>query len=320
MTGTQQQRAVSWRRRLVRRMAQIAGLCFVGAVLLWIWLSIDRSERILERHGELDAVVLGPELRAGRYIDRDVRLTSSSGLEVELLVRRPAGDDEPAPLVLLLGGLRTGKEAARLVEADRPVIVAALSYPTELRKIRTNLGLLADVGEARRAILDTPAAVMLALDHLVQQPFVDPSRIELVGVSLGAPFACVAGALDSRVRRVWSIHGGGDPAAMISKGLESRIGFGPVRWLVAEAAARAGHSTSIAPERWVGRIAPRQFVMVNAENDERIPRSCVDRLFAAAGEPRELIWDSGGHIDRDRDATVRALVELVLERTFEEDR
>ncbi|MCA8981676.1 MAG: hypothetical protein H6831_04920 [Planctomycetes bacterium] len=305
---------VSKRRRVARICLRAVVLGTVAFVAWIFWLSLDRSPRILERHGTLEGFSSGPELAVGDHLDQDLLLLSSSGLEVELLVRRPAGVTDPAPLVLLLGGLNTGKAAARLVEANRPVVVAALSYPTELRKIGTDLGLFADVAEARRAILDTPAAVMLALDHLVEQPFVDASRIELVGVSLGAPFAVVAGAMDPRVRRVWSIHGGGDPTAMIAKGLEPHVSFGPARWAVANLAARLAHASSIAPERWVGRIAPRPFVMVNAEHDERIPRACVDALYEAAGEPRELIWDPGAHIDVDREARLRGLTELVLSR------
>lgn len=306
-------RVVSWRRRVARLALRAAALGIVAFIGLLSWLSIDRSSQILDRHGELDAVTLGPEIPFRRYLDRDVLLQSTSGLEVEVLVRRPANNNERAPLVLLLGGLDTGKSAARLIEADAPVVVAALSYPTDLRKLHASR-IFSEIADARRALLDTPAAILLALDYLLAEPYVDPSRVELVGVSLGAPFAVVAGALDVRVQRVWSIHGGGDPTAMLSKGLESRIGFGPARWAIAAFTARLAHSSSIAPEDWVGRIAPRSFIMVNAEHDERIPRECVDALFEAAGEPRELIWDPGAHIDVDRDARLEGLTELVLER------
>ena len=47
----------------------------------------------------------------------------------------------------------------------------------------------------RGAIFDTPPALMLAADYLLGQPDADPRRLEVVGVSLGAPFAILAGAL-----------------------------------------------------------------------------------------------------------------------------
>ncbi len=301
-------------RKFFRHVRRAAIVLLVLLAALYLWLARDRTAVLLERRGALDAVVVGPEVPRGAYRDQVVRLTSTSGLEAEMLVRRPAVDHEPAPLVVLLGGLRTGRDAARLVEADRPVVVAALDYPTELEKIRTNLGLFADVAEARRALLDTPGAVMLALDHLLAEPFVDPTRVELVGVSLGAPFACIVGAQDPRVGRVWSIHGGGEPARLIAKGLEDDIPFGPARWAVSRIAAGLALSSTLAPEEWVGDIAPRPFVMVNAKDDDRIPKACVDVLFDAAEDPRELIWDDGGHIDQDREAALRRLTDLVLSR------
>jgi hypothetical protein len=40
----------------------------------------------------------------------------------------------------------------------------------------------------------------------------------------------------------------------------------------------------------------------------------VERLYAAAGEPKELIWTEGGHINPDRPEIVRQLLEIVRSR------
>jgi fermentation-respiration switch protein FrsA (DUF1100 family) len=67
------------------------------------------------------------------------------------------------------------------------------------------------------------------------------------------------------------------------------------------------------PVRWVPWIAPRPFVMVNARDDERLPRSAVDALYASAREPKELIWMSGAHVHGDKE-TIQRLVAIVMER------
>jgi fermentation-respiration switch protein FrsA (DUF1100 family) len=67
------------------------------------------------------------------------------------------------------------------------------------------------------------------------------------------------------------------------------------------------------PVRWVAGIAPRPFIMVSAEDDERLPRSSVDALYQSARQPKELIWMPGGHVRADS-ATVHALVEIVMGR------
>jgi len=62
-------------------------------------------------------------------------------------------------------------------------------------------------------------------------------------VSLGAPFALVAGALDRRVRRVWSVHGAGDLPLLIDTALRRAIPFSPLR----RAAAELGYLAAAVP-------------------------------------------------------------------------
>jgi len=297
-----------WPRRL--RRASL-GLALVGAGG-WTWLARDPTATIVARRGRLHAIVEAPSFAVGAgQIDQGVRLRSTSGLEVELSLRRPDdGGTRPRPAVLLLGGLETGRRAVGLIPDGRGVVIAAISYPCAVVKIRGP----SDVLAARRAILDTPAAVMLAMDYLCELPFVDRSRVELVGVSLGAPFACVAGGLDSRFARVWVVHGGGGALGMFDHGLKKEIGFAPARRLAAVAVWCLARGPTMSPEHWVGRVAPRPFVQVNAQDDARIPRACVDLLYESAGDPKERIWLPGGHVDGGDQEQVRALCELLLER------
>lgn len=68
---------------------------------------------------------------------------------------------------------------------------------------------------------------------------------------------------------------------------------------------------SMAPERWVHRVAPRPFMMVNARSDERMPRKLVERLFDGAREPKTLVWLPGGHV-RSNAAVLKPLVDTVV--------
>lgn len=69
-----------------------------------------------------------------------------------------------------------------------------------------------------------------------------------------------------------------------------------------------------APERHVGRIAPRPIVMINGIDDPQMPRSAVEALYAAAREPKTLIWLRTGHLMPEDSALVRALVDTALTR------
>lgn len=303
-------------RRVLRRCAAVALACAALLVVLALWLVRDRTDGFDARKGTLASAAVQETTETGVHVEELVELASTSGLRVELAIKRPVGP-APArgrPVALLLGGLETGRKALRFVPDTRGAIAVALAYPYEGPRKPKGLAVLGVVPQARAALYDTTPAIRLALDWIVAQPGVDATRVELVGVSLGAPFACIAGALDERVARVWAIHGGGDAPALIDAGLKRRMSFGPARWIVARAAWIVAGGPPLAPERWVGRIAPRPFVQVAARDDERIPRASIDALFDAAREPKELVWTEGGHVDTDKERIARELVDLVLAR------
>ena len=151
------------------------------------------------------------------------------------------------------------------------------------------------------------------LDYLLRQPWADTSRVEGVGVSLGAPFIIVAGALDPRFTRLWAIDGSGGSYAPLEYNMRRTIRFTPLRVAAARVADVAIAGPRQAPERWIARVAPRPFVMINARDDERLPRAWVERLFASAREPKELIWVPGPHV-RAKPEIVKGFVDIVLDR------
>ena len=303
-------------RRILRWSAFAGAACVALLVLLGIWLARDQSGQFDARHGTLASAIVQETVVIEGHVEEHVVLVSTSGLRVELAVKRPVGDAPLGgrPVALLLGGIETGRKALRFVPDTRGAIAVALSYPYTGPLRPKGLDVLGAAPAIRAALRDTAPAIRLAADWILAEEDVDPERLELVGVSLGAPFACIAGALDARFTRVWAVHGGGDGAALIDAGLKRRIGFAPARWIVARAGWIAAGGPPLAPERWVGGIAPRPFVQVAARDDERIPRASTDALFAAAREPKELVWTEGGHVDTDKERVARELVDMVLTR------
>ncbi|MDD2763643.1 MAG: alpha/beta hydrolase family protein [Opitutaceae bacterium] len=246
-------------------------------------------------------------------------MTSDTGLVVALRVLHPATQTRPLPLVILLGGHRTGRNAIEVVGDPGSLVVAALDYPYEgPEKIRGWRQAIAAVPLIQQGLLDTPPAISLALDWLERQPWIDGSRVEIVGVSLGAPFAAVAGALDQRFRRVWMIHCGADNRAWIEYSLRNRVQSDWLRGQTATLLHLLAYGRSFDTGEWARRIAPRPLVVIGAQNDERLPRPMVEHLYAVAGNPKELIWTEGGHINPERPAIVRQLLEIVRNRIGQE--
>lgn len=307
----------------LQRIAKRAGVVILGLALsagvASAYLLRDQRPRIERRRAHILSATSTPTTSDSMHLVELVLLRSASGLEVELAVKRPAGgagadaDAVARPLVILLGGHRTGRDAVHLIDDTRGTVVAALSYPYAGNHRAKGWAIVREVPAIRTAILDTPAALMLALDYLVAQPYVDRGRVEAVGVSLGAPFVTIAGALDQRISRVWVVHGSGGAFTPLEFNLRRQLGSRAASVPIAGLASMLISGPRLAPERWVADIAPRPLVMINAIDDERLPRASIARLYGSASEPKEMIWVTGGHVRSEAEA-VRPLVSLVLDR------
>jgi dienelactone hydrolase len=300
------------RRRRLFFLVTLATLATLGAASAY--LLRDPLPHFLARRSSLATVAQSAPSLEGGYEVRQLRLTATSGLAVELTTRRAVQDSTGRlPLVVILGGHHTGRDAVRMLGDTRGTLVAALSYPFAGDPRPDAATFLREIPAIRAAFLDTPPALMLALDHLLRRENVDSGRVEAVGVSLGAPFVCIAGALDTRFTRVWVLHGSGGSFAPLEMSMRRTIPFAPLRFVAAALADVIIAGPRLAPERWVSRIAPRPFMMVSAEGDERLPRASVEALYRSAREPKSLIWMPGRHVHADS-ATIRQLADIVLAR------
>lgn len=300
----------------------VAALLFTGLAGTAWWLADHarpRHEVFVERRGQAVEAELEPAIdELGGFTSQAVQLRADSGLVVNVRVLRPMVQDAPLPVVVLLGGHRTGRNAVELVGHPGPAVMVALDYPYHGQFAINSAGrFFRAIRNVQQALLDTPPAASVVLDWLETQHWADTDSAELVGVSFGAPFVAVAGALDDRFRRVWMIHGGAGNRGWIEHNLRERIPQGWARPLVASLVHLLIYGNSFDTEDWVARISPRPVVIIGARDDIRLPEHKVEKLYAAAGPPKELIWTEGGHVDPRRPDLVRALLEIVRERLAE---
>ncbi len=267
-------------------------------------LSFDAPDEFLSQKGEL----LEPEITAvggdSLYAAFQLNLTSSEGYRVRghLRVPRQAG---PWPVLVLLGGVKTGRMSAELITPESPHVILGLDYTWDGPTRLTTWQFLTQVLAIRRAMLLTPSAVSLAIDYLTTRPDVDRSRIILVGASFGAQLVAVAGALDPRVGPVALIYGGGDYARIISANLKVRPHW--LRSLLARAGARL--LEPVEPLHYVSHIAPDPVIFVNGLRDDRIPHRSVTLLYEAAQEPKSLVWLEEGHISSRNAALLKRVLD-----------
>ena len=301
-----------------RSILWILGLMLVAIVAYGIYLGVPRYDYFTERVGTLANAEVIEEKRPVD-LGYSVRLQSSTGLEVDMRVLRPKLDiGEKVPLVLILGGQQTGKDAVELLGDADGIAFAAIDYPyrgdKDLDGFWKSIYAIPDV---QRAFLDSPPAVSLALTWLLQQDWIDAGRVELAGVSLGVPFALVAGAVDERFSRVWMLHGGGDYVSWVAHNARRHIDSEFLRNLTSRLALFMVHGSSFEPQRWLPEIAPRPLVIVAARDDDYVPREAQKPLEEAARSPYiELIWTDGRHIGPNRGNELQQLVAIVRNRVL----
>lgn len=304
-------------RRKPRRMLLVfAAAVLVAAAVYCIELAIPKRAFFIDRAGTLVGQV-HTQTRHARTTSETVHLVSSSGLEVDMRVSRPADDGErKLPVLLVLGGYRTGKDAVDLVGEPKHIAYAAIDYPYDGKQ---DLGdfwsSVAAIPGIQDAFLDSPPALLLALEWLLEQPWVDTQRVELAGISLGVPFAAPAGALDARFSRVWLMHGGGDNVSWVSGQARHRIENEALRRITVRLILFAVYGNSFNTERWIEEIAPRPLVIVMAHDDDFVSAAAQEPMLEAARGPNvELIWTQGRHIGPRRRGELGQLLALVRAR------
>ena len=185
----------------------------------------------------------------------------------------------PAPGALLLHGYSASKDLM-LETAGRALLrrgVASLAIdlplhgerdaPADDSLFRNPLGLVRHWQSALEEC-------RLALRYLDERPEIDGRRLSLVGYSLGAYLGAVVAAREPAVRALVLAAGGDLPAGI------------PFAAMI---------RTVVDPLRAVRKLAGRPLLMVNGRGDRTIRPDQVERLFAAANEPKELRWYDGGH-------------------------
>ncbi|MBI1422457.1 MAG: hypothetical protein GC149_03250 [Gammaproteobacteria bacterium] len=284
-----------------------------AAAYLFIPVISDPSPQFLPRKGKLQEIHITREWNTPVAVFSEITLVSNTGLRVQLTVNRPRHGAARMPLVILMGGYITGRHAAELIRDTHGIIIAAISYPYRGGEAQTDIDFLGSIDDIRQALLDTPPAVLLALDYLAAQDDVDPAHIELAGVSFGAFLASIPGALDKRFERVWLIHGSGDPAVVFDHMTAGKIKFGPLRWLMTRGFAVLIQAPYLRPERWVGRISPRQVMVVRARNDTSYPEASLASLDRALRQPYEIVWLGEEHIGARSHELIQQIADLIYD-------
>lgn len=287
-------------------------------VLLLTWLRWDanrpRDDWWDARQGSLAGMATEVLPVEGDMLATAVRLRSDTGLGVGLRVLRPVGSAGPLPVMIILGGHRTGRDAVELIGDVRDRAVVALDYPYDgPHRVRGLQQILAALPEMRAALLDTPPALSLALDWLDLQPWVDRDRVVMIGVSLGVPFSAAAAARDQRFKALAIVHGAADNRRWLAVNLSRRVDAGIFEGFLATVLNWLAYGPAYDTPRYVATVSPRPVLVIGARDDERVPTGATERLFEAAREPKTLRFTEGLHVGPGRRDIIEELLAIADE-------
>jgi pimeloyl-ACP methyl ester carboxylesterase len=126
-----------------------------------------------------------------------------------------------------------------------------------------------------------------ALDYASSRREIDPQRIAVLGFSIGASTVAMTAARDSRASAVilyatWS---------SLADEIADKFGnFGPLTWWPTLFAMRLHgvNPDNVRPIDVIGAIHPRPLLMITGTLDADTPVPVMQRVFDAAGSPKEL--------------------------------
>jgi dienelactone hydrolase len=292
----------------------------LAAALAWLrWdAGQPREEWFSERHGQMKSAAVEGIDAGGSQEGAAVNIASDSGLRVDVRVIRDAAAGERLPVLVVLGGHRTGSAAVELFGDVGDRAVVALDYPYEGPQRTRGVGeTLRAIPLIRQAFLDTPPAISLVVDWLEEQPWVDTSRIVMVGASLGVPFAAAAAARDDRLSGLLLVHGAADNRLWLQENLSRRVDLHFLQPAVATLLHWIVYGPVFETEEHVAAMSPRPVLIVGAREDERTPEGQTEVLYEAAREPKMLRWTEGRHLGPERNDIIEALLRIADdERTF----
>ena len=294
----------------------LAAVLAMTLSLTWLrWeSSLPRDEWFTERQGRIESVVAERSTTVYGQLSESVSLLSDSGLRVSFRVIRNGVVDTPLPVLVILGGHRTGSDAVDLFGDVGDRAVVGVDYPYDgPEKVRGVMTIARTIPLARQAFLDTTPAISLIFDWLVEQDWADRNKMVVIGASLGVPFAAAAAARDERISGVMLVHGAADNRLWFQVQVARRIDAEFLHYPLATVLNWLAYGPVFDTGKHVALVSPRPVLIIGARHDERAPPGQTEVLFDAAHDPKRLRWTEGRHVQPGRTEIIAELLRIAEE-------
>ena len=167
--------------------AFVALVCVASGWLAWQYL----RDPLAAISGEpLHLRVISEErfAHAGPSVMRQYRkleLASTEGERVQITVSLPThARTRPMPVLILLGGHRTGRNNVKYVPQPGDNVLIGYEYPIERKKIKRGPSMVWKAAALRRTVLQVPGQVTAVIRWARSQPWADPELNSCFNVAL----------------------------------------------------------------------------------------------------------------------------------------
>jgi dienelactone hydrolase len=151
------------------------------------------------------------------------------------------------------------------------------------------------------AIEQTNFDVRRTVDLLASRPEIDPQKIGISGISLGGIIAASAAGDEPRIHRAAMLLAGGDVLGIIDSAQETKLLSQTIKGMTTEdRAVLIDKINAVDPLRAAVGLRDRalngQVLMINATEDEVVPKKCTEKLANALAIRDKVLWLDGlGH-------------------------
>lgn len=233
-------------------------------------------------------------------------IASNNTVPGELFLPREVCPSAPIPAVIclhILSGERNLMELTCAALASRGVAAFMFRLPFYGER---------GEGSGPRIVLERPdlfvqaieqawADARRAVDILAYLPEVDPERVSVFGISLGGIVAFGVAGNEPRIWRVLAVLAGGNLPLILEHARETRtLREALAQWPAEEKERVLRCVHRVDPITQASRLrekaAAGRIYMINATDDEVVPRVCTEELIAALGPGVRVTWLEGvGH-------------------------
>jgi dipeptidyl aminopeptidase/acylaminoacyl peptidase len=239
------------------------------------------------------ADIAGPGATGGR-VTTQLMLTGPDGAPIEAVVSRPLKNQARLPVIILIGGFDTGLRSVERVSEPGANVLIGYGYPDSV-PLKSGGNPIRQLIVAQRSAQRVPGQIAALAEWAAAQPWADPHRMVLAGVSLGAILAPASAQAmaEAGIPPAATVlaYGGADLETLAGANLRRvpPLWQKPAAWAIAVALRR------LEPARYLPGLKGAVLV-IHAADDRFIPGQSAALLDRLAPASTTIVTLPGGHV------------------------